>query len=365
MGALPWVAALAPRWAPALVGLALLAHLVGLRPIRRQPWPWVAAAAAALVHLAVWGGWRVTFGWLALAVLVAGLAWLAASSPGRAWRQASWIVAVVGWAAAIAAAPELMAGGGGWIAPAVLLVAARTTGAASAVERGTPDAVLAPPSRQVRGTLSLRSLVAAGADGLPKTIPLDLELRAGQSLAVLCPTTEDAWVLAKALSGRVAPAAGELSVDGSAVASADRVVAVVGLGEPFLPGDLELNLAALCDEFPDRETVVATIDACALEEALDSLGDLALDADGSPLSAFQRLLVAAARVIPSGYRLVVVVDPMPWVNPVNAEIWRSAVVRASLGRTAIWLTSDRELATRADRLLAFRSGGLRDVDLTT
>jgi hypothetical protein len=35
-------------------------------------------------------------------------------------------------------------------------------------------------------------------------------------------------------------------------------------------------------------------------------------------------------------------------------------VRASIGRTAVWLTADRDLASRADQVLAFRHGGLRD-----
>jgi ABC-type transport system involved in cytochrome bd biosynthesis fused ATPase/permease subunit len=311
------------------------------------------------------GGWRIALGWLALAVVVAGLAWLGSARPGHLWRRVSWIVGAVGWATAIAAAPQLMAEeGGGWIAPAVLLIAAQRA-AASAVGRRPPHALLGPPSREVRGTLSLRSVVAAGDDGLPKTIPFDLELRAGQSLAVLCASSEDAWVLARVLSGRSAPIAGQLFFDGGAVAGTDRLVAVVAPGEPFLEGDLELNLAALCQEFPDRETVVATVDACDLEEIADTLGDRPLTADGEPLSTLHRLQLAAARVIPSSYRLVVVVDPMPWANPVRGEIWRSAVVRASLGRTAIWLTPDRQLAARADRALAFRSGGLRDVDLTT
>ena len=51
-----------------------------------------------------------------------------------------------------------------------------------------------------------------------------------------------------------------------------------------------------------------------------------------------------ARVIPSSYHLLVVVDPMPWVNAVRGELWRSAVVRASVGRLAIRPTSDRDLA---------------------
>ena len=92
---------------------------------------------------------------------------------------------------------------------------------------------------------------------------------------------------------------------------------------------------------------------------MEALGDRAIERDGSPLTPFHRLLVLVARVIPSSYRVVVVVDPMPWVNAVRGEVWRTAVVRASVGRTSIWLTPDRELAERADLGLEYRHGALR------
>jgi hypothetical protein len=93
------------------------------------------------------------------------------------------------------------------------------------------------------------------------------------------------------------------------------------------------------------------------------LGEAVITADGAPLEPVHRLLLLAARVIPSHYRIVVVVDPMPWVNAVVGQRWRSAVVRASVGRTAVWITPDRELASRADRVVQFRENALRTIDL--
>ena len=363
LGALPWVVVLGPRWAPAVVSLMLVAYLVGARPSRVDPWPWCAAAVSALVFMIGHGSWKIALGWSVLAAAVAGLEWWGLRRGGR-WGIASRVAAVVGWAVAFVAAPELLLTvNGGWLAPAVLLVAARRISSSAAGVRATGRDFLLPPSREVRGTLSLRSVVAAGPDGLPRTVPMDLELRAGQSLAVLCHSASDAWALAQTLSGRRTPVAGEVAVDGSPLRKGDRVTAVVAPGEEFLEGDLELNLACMCEEFPDRETIVATMEACALEDVAEVLGDTPLAVDGGPLSTIHRMQVAAARVIPSSYRLMVVVDPMPWTNPVHGEIWRSTVIRASVGRTAIWFTADRELATRAGRILAFRSGGLREVDL--
>ena len=96
-------------------------------------------------------------------------------------------------------------------------------------------------------------------------------------------------------------------------------------------------------------------DVDALEELEEEIVILAAHSH----AADHRLLVLAARVIPSSYHVVVVVDPMPWVNAVRGELWRSAVVRASVGRTAVWLTPDRDLASRASHVVEYRQGALR------
>jgi hypothetical protein len=38
------------------------------------------------------------------------------------------------------------------------------------------------------------------------------------------------------------------------------------------------------------------------------------------------------------------------------------VVRASVGRTAVWLTPDRDLAVRAGLVVEYRHGALRSVE---
>jgi predicted ABC-type transport system involved in lysophospholipase L1 biosynthesis ATPase subunit len=191
------------------------------------------------------------------------------------------------------------------------------------------------------------------------TVPIDLELRAGDSVAILCDDATHAAALGEVMSGRRSPLAGEISVDGVELTAEDRLVALVARGEAFVVGDLERNLSALCDEPVAGSTVAAVREACALDEVEQERAGIELKADGAPLADVHRLLLLAARVMPSSYRVLVVVDPVPWVNAVRAELWRSAVVRASLGRTAIWITSDRDLARRAGSTVELRAGTLR------
>jgi hypothetical protein len=359
LAALPWVAWLEPRWAPLVAGFAALTHPAARRGGAAEPWASVSAAASAAVFIALHDGVRGPLWlWLAVGAVVSLAArWLARPDGGRP--DAADLAAVVGWAGVLWAEPRLLGvEAGGWLAPAVLLVAARQLGAALPLVGGRRPVRLGPPTREVRGTLSLRGLVATSG-GLPATAPIDLDLRAGESLAVLCDEPGAAQALADVVAGRTRPHSGALLVDGSPLEDGDRLVAVVAPGEPFLEGGLDRNLGALLDEPPDRDARAAARDACGLAEVEGLLAGRTIAADGSPLAVLDRLLVLAARALVSHYRLLVVVDAAPWVDLRHGEIWRAALVRASVGRTAVWITDDRELADRADHVHELVEGSLR------
>ena len=241
--------------------------------------------------------------------------------------------------------------GGGWVAPLLLVVAARRIGEAATGRETADRARPCPPEREIRGALRLAGVVLAGEDRLARSVPLDLDLEAGESVAVLCDDAHEASALAETLSLRRRPLAGEVLVDGVPAGVGERLAAVIGAGERYVAGTVEENLATLSEDPVGRGELAALEEACSLDEVRREAGDSTLGTDGAPLSPFHRLLVQAARVIPSHYRVLVVVDPAPWVNRVRAELWRAAVVRASVGRTAVWVTADRSLAARANRIL--------------
>jgi hypothetical protein len=359
LAALVWVAALRPGWAPVVVAAALAVHRLVDRKRAAEPWTSLLVATSAAIFLSLRGGWELVLGWLLLAAMVGAVA-RALPRPDGSRPDAADYLAIGGWGVVFALAPRLIAfENGGWLAPALLILAtqriARTPPVRSAlIQPG-------PPNREIRGTLSLSRVVVSGADALPRSVPINLDLRAGASFAILCDSPEDAANLADVLTARRAPHAGEIMVDGAPFKLGDRLTAVVASGEPFIGGDLVSNLSVLADQPLERGAVRAIREACSLNEVAEALGDRFLERDGSPLTPFHRLLVLAARVIPSSYHLVVVVDPMPWVNAVRGELWRSAVVRASVGRTAIWLTPDRDLAARANDVVEYRQGALRSI----
>lgn len=360
--ALPWVAAFRPAWVPA----AIVAAALGWRPAARavrlvDPWAAVAMVVSSLSALAASAGWRPTLGWTACAAVAAGVAFVA---PGSRRPDAADVSAMVVWAGVFVAYPgALEISGGGWCAPAVLLYGAVRLGRWKPLASPSTDSrPLGPPTREARGTLSLRGVVVAGDDGLPRTVPLDLEMRAGETFAIRCDSEVEAEAFADTVSGRRAPLQGEVTVDGVPVAAEERIVVRVGRGEPFLAGDLETNLAALCDGPLDRRASASIREACGLNEVEQALGGAELAMTGEPLTVLHRLLVQAGRLVPSHYRVVVVLDPRPWVNAVRAELWRTALVRAAVGRTTLWITTDVELVSRASRVFELRGGGLRPVE---
>jgi len=359
LGALPWCVWWDPRWAPLMVAGIALVHLRVHRSTVSEPWSSVYITIPCVAFLILTAGWKgpVWF-WLAMAVVVAATARLLPRDGGGR-PDAADCLALVCWAAPFAINQGLLeVDRGGWLAPAILLLTARRLGTVLAPDDVEKRSTIGPPTREVRGTLSLRGVVATAA-GLPETVPLDLDLRAGESLAVLCRDRVAGQALADVLAGRSEPHVGEICIDGGPLGPNDRLAAVIGPGELMVAGGFDDNLGALRVEIPDRAALGAARDACGLSEVVATLSGRSMAADGEPLTTYQRLLVLAARVLVSHYRIVVVVDPEPWVDSRRGDLWRAALVRASVGRTSIWITGDPELADRADHVHELVDGSLR------
>ncbi|MCP4897272.1 MAG: hypothetical protein GY906_09910 [bacterium] len=359
----PWANTWAPSWIPILLAGAVLLIRQSSGELRFEAIGYLTVAASALAFLALIGGIPVASLWVVLAGLAGLLAWLGPATVLGGTRIGE-IAALSAWGVVFVVRPDLVEPAtGGWITPAVLLYAAVRVGGVGAETSEQSENWPLPPAREVRGTLSLRGVVLRDEDGLPRTVPLDVELRAGESMAVLCDSAKDAESLVRVLAGRASAHAGEIMIDGSPLETGEALVAVVAAGERFLAADLDANLAALSETPLSDSERTAVIEACSLVELAERLRNRALETDGAPLSRLERLQILVARVIPSHYRLMVVRDADPWLDAIAHERWRAGLVRASVGRTSIWITTDHELACRANRAVMLRDGGLRSVSL--
>lgn len=354
LAAVPWVGWFAAVAVP-LVGVAALLVTPPWRiRLGVDPWAGGLEALSGLAAVAVAAGWRVAAAWLATAAVVGLLAAFEGAGPRR--REVAGRLALGAWALSFVFWPEQLTGVMVWVGGGVLLVGIRRAGLAYNWARTRQKkAVLGPPSRHVRGELELRDLVGASPSGLAATRPVSLKLEPGQSAALLLERVSATGPIVEAIRGLRAPAEGTVLIDGRVVEREERLVAVVAPGEPMLPGGVEENLAALCGAPVPESQHVAACEACSLGEVSTTIAE---DGQDEGLLSLHGLLLQAARVMVSHYRIVVVLDPSPWVNTVRGEIWRRAVVRASVGRTALWMTSDRELAGRADRVFVMKAGAI-------
>ena len=277
-----WIAAWEPAWAPVVAAAALAVKRLVDRSRAAEPWTILLVAVSAILFVLLHGGWELALGWFLLASLVATVARALPRRDGLRPDAADFL-AIGGWGVIFALAPRLIAfDAGGWLAPALLILAARR------IVRMPADRSYSvqpgPPDREIRGTLSLSQVVVSGADSLPRSVPINLDLRAGDSLAVLCDSPEDAVVLADVLAARRSPRSGKIMIDGSPVETGDRLAAVVAPGEPFVAGDLATNLAVLSDRPLDRAALTAIREACSLDEVAEMLGDRLIARDGDPLT---------------------------------------------------------------------------------
>lgn len=362
--ALPWLWWLRPAWTGVALAMLLLVHRRALQHRAGEPWRAGVVVVSAAVALAVTGGWVVLIAWLVPAVLIGLSAWAEFGGATAGGRPDSIDCVTAAVAAAVfAVRPDLLqTDHGGWVAPVVLLLAARRFGVGVVGVRA-PDSdidVSGPPSRETRGTLSLSGTVA-GDHALPSTVGLEVTVKAGHSLAVLFDGRSNGRHLFESLAGRRPLAEGQLSIDGQPLETGDRLIAAVSVWEPLVRGGIEENLAALLDAPLSVDQLVGLRESFALDDVGVALGGGTIGRNGEPLDAHDRMMLQLARVAVSSFRVLIVMDPMLWFDPVRAEIRRSAIVRASVGRTAVWLTPDRDLARRADRTVLFSHGTLRDI----
>ncbi len=362
LSSLPWLLRYRPQLVPIVAAAALLMEapwrILGRHAALRA----FLMGMAAAVFIGVASGWKVLGAWIVLGAVIAA----AAFGLGRRTRprpDVADVLMMVGWGGAFAVFPlALSQATGGWVAPLVLLLAARRLGTLAVLGRGARSDPPIPAAGENHGDIFIEGAVLAGRDRLRASLPLDLVIEPGESVSILCDDPEEAGFLAMTFAGRRAPVEGGILAGGRPVGDAPGTIAVIAPGEMFIPGDLNDNLAAMCTGPLSSGELAAVEEACALGEVRRQLEGRSIAADGAPLSLFHRMLVLAARVIPSHYRIVVVEDPQPWVNSIRGEIWRSAVVRASVGRTSVWVTPDRQLAVRADRQFLWSHGTLRPVE---
>lgn len=227
------------------------------------------------------------------------------------------------------------------------------------------DAVELP---ELDGAISLRNVTFGYSADTPILSNINLELAAGESLAVVGPTGAGKSTVAKLISRFYDPQEGSVLLDGHdlrgvRIDSLRRQLGVVPQ-EPFLfQGTMRDNIAFADPDATDEE-VWAAVRAVGVESLLAS-NPAGLDAivheRGASLSAGERQLLALARAFMAKPRVLILDEATS-----NLDLRSEAQIEHALdvlleGRTAIIIAHRLATAMRADRIAVVDSGEIVEI----
>jgi len=191
----------------------------------------------------------------------------------------------------------------------------------------------------------------------------DLELRPGETLALVGETGVGKSTVASLLLGLAEPTAGRVTVGGVGLARFDldlwrRQLAWVPQRPTIFHGTVADNIRLAHDEASDGEIRVAArlAGADAFVRALPNGYETLVGEAGRPLSAGERRRIALARAFVRPAALVVLDEPTADLDRASALIVAEAVEELRGGRTVLLLAHTPELAARADRVVVLDGG---------
>ena len=192
---------------------------------------------------------------------------------------------------------------------------------------------------------------------------VDLEVRAGEMLALVGPSGSGKSTLASLLLGLAVPVDGRVTVDGSALADSGlpawrRQVAWVPQRATLFTGTVAENIRLGEPEAGDDRvrTAAQLVGAHEFIRELPDGYETVVGDGGRPLSAGETQRIALARAFLRDARLLVLDEPTANLDPVNAEAIGDALMRLSEGRTALVIAHRPELAASADRIVWLEGG---------
>ncbi|WP_316524521.1 ABC transporter ATP-binding protein [Kitasatospora brasiliensis] len=218
----------------------------------------------------------------------------------------------------------------------------------------------------VRGEVTFRGVRAGypgatGVPGPPVLTDLDLDLRPGETLAVLGPSGSGKSTLGKLLVRFLDPQAGAVRLDGQdlrdlTLGSLRRAVTLLPQESPLFHATIADNIAYGRPEAPpvDVERAARNAGAHDFVTALPDGYGTVIGADGFQLSGGQSRRVAIARAFLRDTPVLVLDEPTSGLDPRTVEQLVPALRRLMAGRSTVLITHDRALLSLADHVLTLR-----------
>jgi putative ABC transport system ATP-binding protein len=230
------------------------------------------------------------------------------------------------------------------------------------VERATRPARVSEP---FIGLAGVEKTYRMGRLDYPALRGIDLEIGAGELVAVVGPSGSGKTTILNLVAGIDRPTAGTVTVGGRRIDTMSEEELAVWRGEhvgvvfqffQLLPTLSALENAVLPLDFARRGSKRERFEHARRNLALVGLGEKA-DHLPAELSGGEQQRVAIARALAADPQLIVGDEPTGNLDTVTAaEMFELFERLNGEGKTVLYVTHDRELAARAHRVVAIRDG---------
>ena len=288
------------------------------------------------------------------AVLVAAL-WQSSASGGSVGGFAAFVTAMLMLVAPIKHLSE---------------VAGPITRGLVALERGASLIEDTPVERgggfdggRAEGALQLRGVtVRYGTESTPALDGVDLEVRKGESVALVGPSGAGKSTLVNLLPRFIDPTAGELRLDGRpladwSVTGLRRQFALVSQDVVLFNDSIAANVAL--GAVPERARVEAALRAANLFDFASGLAqgiDSPIGHNGNQMSGGQRQRLAIARAIYKDAPILLLDEATSSLDSESERLVQQALETLMRGRTSIVIAHRLSTIERADRIVVLENG---------
>lgn len=224
------------------------------------------------------------------------------------------------------------------------------------------------PAEGWRGALSLEGVTFAYGDEAPALCDVDLQIAAGETVAIVGPSGAGKSTLARLLTRLSDAQQGRVAIDGVDVrdiASSERThLAMLVPQEVFLFADtIRENIRYGRPTASDEEVEAAArrAQADAFIQRLPQGYDSYAGEGGALLSGGQRQLVALARALLADPRILILDEATANVDAMTEALIRQAIVELGRDRTLVIIAHRFSTLRGANRIVVLKAGRISDV----
>ncbi|MDR0457718.1 MAG: lipid A export permease/ATP-binding protein MsbA [Burkholderiaceae bacterium] len=237
-------------------------------------------------------------------------------------------------------------------------------GAASGAANAAPAAV----PRHARGDIALRSAcVAYRADGPAALAGIDLDIRAGETVALVGPSGSGKTTLVNLLPRFVLLTSGQITLDGIDIAAwplqalRDQF-ALVSQDVTMFNDSIAANVALGAAQI-DPERVRQCLQAAHLADLVTTLPrgmDTVLGHNATQLSGGQRQRLAIARALYKDAPVLLLDEATSALDTESERLVQKAIDRAMAGRTTLVIAHRLSTIENADRIVVLEQGRIAE-----